>query len=522
MFHTFIAPHVLVVRLLATVTSTLFFCGAFVIQGTAQSWHPAAQIDGARLNINIVTLPDGTTLIPLRRVVPKQKDTMLFYSIQSLLTDRQPWHQQMPGLPNLHGFFDGNSNGYPEAIFSRTGLPSLFAVDVFTESMTTEELPRKGGLSPFPEQMVDHRGLLDGDRYLDQLVARRNEEFAWVVYGDSVRPLLDYSVVPANYQRSSERRAKILAVGKLSGRTCMLQLAFKADTYDSGYYQLLELNQDDVRARRDTIRTTLLNEVVNPSKKLFGDVVLKADTVWHFFPGGLDINKLSLKVTVSKSSISLTRSVIGESDYDFWYGQGKERIEWNYPVAMSAHRLIAAESAVSPGLGQRVLRLFVCSNTDSAELSVYADAQLPVHADSNRFAAVHSMVLIPDHDGDGVEDVIVEHGWTDPGSVEYRNAVSIFLTTQIKPVSVDGDAVTVPDLDTTAALYSHRAGDVWVVPNASQCYRQDVSPVYNVNGERIASLNVHVNGLDIIIHDDGAIGAAPAWCVIGECVVRIN
>ncbi len=342
-----------------------------------------------------------------------------------------------------------------------------------------------------------------------------------MVFGDRVAPYVDHSIVPANYQRANEWRPRILAVGPLSGKMCMVQLAFKADDYDWGYYQLLELNAEDLRARRDTIRTTLLNEVANPSKKLFSSVVLKADTVWHFFHGGIGIDELCLKVTLKRSDINPTLSVIRTSDYLYWFGQGKVALESNYPVTMSAHRLIAGETALSRGGEKTVLRLYKCSDSDNATLIPYADAQLPIHADSNRARAVGSCVMIPDQDGDGIEDVIVEHYWTDPGTSTPRSAVSIFLTSQIEPVSVSDAELNLETLDSATVLTARRVDNAWFVASAANCVRRDLSPVYDLQGQKIAMIRTQVNGDDVVLYDDGAITERPAWCVVGNCVIRL-
>jgi hypothetical protein len=280
----------------------------------------------------------------------------------------------------------------------------------------------------------------------------------------------------------------------------MVQLAFKADDYDWGYYQLLELNAEDLRARRDTIRTTLINEVANPSKKLFSSVVLKADTVWYFYTGGLTTDLPCLKVTLQASKISSTASVFNMSDYLFWFGQGKVALESNYPVTMSAHQ---------------------CSNTDSAHLVPFADAQLPIHADSNRTIAVGGCVLIPDQDGDGIEDVIVDHAWTDPETRKPRSAVSIFLTSQIEPVSVSDAELNLETLDSATVLTARRVDNAWFVASAANCVRRDLSPVYDLQGQKIAMIRTQVNGDDVVLYDDGAITERPAWCVVGNCVIRL-
>jgi hypothetical protein len=254
---------------------------------------------------------------------------------------------------------------------------------------------------------------------------------------------------------------------------------------------------------------------------MFASKILKADTVWHFFPGGLSADVPSLKVTLQRSIIQSTNSVIRESDYSFWFGQGKLYGEWNYPVTMSAHRLIAVDRGVTPGANQRVVRMFTCTNTDVAELTKYADAQLPITRDSSR-NTVGAAVLIPDQDGDGVEDLVVEHYWVNPQTGIELNAVSIFLTSQIEPVSVDEAVLNLDRLDTTTVLTARWAGNAWVVLQAAGCVRRDLSPVYNLQGQKIAMVRTEVNGDDVLLLDNGAITERPAWCVIGECVVRIN
>jgi hypothetical protein len=474
------------------------------------------------LNINIITLPDGTTLIPLMRMKPNQKDSNTLYSVQSLLTDRTPWPMQLDGLPRVMGVYDGNGSGYPELVVSpQNGGFYQLVLDAFSPAQKSEQIPRDSGWWPIPREMVEYRGDIDGDQLEDQWVAVKNYQYATVTYGNTPNPYTHRSIVPANYQRANEWRPRILAVGPLSGKMCMVQLAFKADDYDWGYYQLLELNAEDLRARRDTIRTTLINEVANPSKKLFSSVVLKADTVWYFYTGGLTTDLPCLKVTLQASKISSTASVFNMSDYLFWFGQGKVALESNYPVTMSAHRLIAGETALSRGGEETVLRLYKCSDSDNATLIPYADAQLPIHADSNRARAVGSCVMIPDQDGDGIEDVIVEHYWTDPGTNTPRSAVSIFLTSQIEPVSVSDAELDLTTLDTTAILSARRADNAWVVANAAICVQQYLSPVYDLQGQKIAMVRTEVNGDDVLLLDNGEITERPAWCVVGTCVIRL-
>lgn len=487
----------------------------------AQRWQPAAQLDGASLNINVITLPDGTTLIPLRRMRPNQGDSNVLYSVQSLLTDRTPWPKQFNGLPKIKGVCDGNGNGHPEVRFDpHSGLPQM-AFDAFSPIERTEQIASDSGSWPIPGQMVEYRGDIDGDRLEDQWVLVRGNQYSIVVYGDTPNPYMQRSIVPVSHERADELRTQILAVGPLSGKMCMVQLAFKADDNNIGFYQLLELNTEDLRARRDTIRTTLLNEVANTSGYAFDDKVLKADTVWHLFTTKQLTEVPSLKVTLKTSTIQPTRSVIREGGNWLWYGQGNEGLPWNFPVTFSADRLIAAETSLGSGLWQRVLRLYTCSNSDSAVLTPFADAQLPIEADTNRDQAVIRCTLIPDQDGDGIEDVVVEHFGIEYGTTTEKNAVSIFLTTHIVPVSVDDQVLQTEKVDASTVLTARRLDNAWIVPLAGRCAQRDLSPVYNVQGQKIATVRTEVIGDDVILHDNGAITSSPTWCVMGNCIVRL-
>ena len=57
----------------------------------AQEWPYAVRIEGARMHRHLVTLPDGTTLVPLMRLVPAEKDTYYWYRLESLLTTPERW-----------------------------------------------------------------------------------------------------------------------------------------------------------------------------------------------------------------------------------------------------------------------------------------------------------------------------------------------------------------------------------------------------------------------------------------------
>ncbi len=494
------------------------------VQAAAQQWEAAATMQGYVLSPNVVTLPDGTSLVALRKFEPIRSDTFLFYSVASLLTDQQPWPVQLP-LPvrNVYAVYESNGPGPSDVNFA-TESKAYFAMDAFTPSQTLRPAYNEGGRAPAAVDgnapMVAYQGDLDGDGFQDVLSANQKESLAYITYGDAQEPYLQWSATERDPKASSDFRSTIMMVGRLSGRVCMVRLVFKYDSWDAGYYQLVELNPDDLAERRDTIRSTVLREIANPQRYWYGGKVLRADTVWHFFTNALTEDRPSLKVTLDRVEIRPTVSDLNLGGDGPWFGQRKRVTNWWYPVVMDADRPMAVQWNPPEGLAARI---YTCPNTDDAVVELFGEARLPGNNNSYR-GGISSLVMIPDYDGDGIEDIVVEHGWldTDTSSV-VRMYTSVFLTTHRQPVSVLPQEQTLPLSDTAHAIDAFRRGASWVAPGAGYCLQKaSTGLLYLLDGSAVGTATARLEGADVVLDDTGRLPASAAWFVIGRCVLRLR
>jgi len=368
---------------------------------------------------------------------------------------------------------------------------------------------------------VSYQGDLDGDGIQDYLSSVQDYTTADINYGDAQEPYRQWSTTERDPKASSDFRSTIMMVGRLSGRVCMVRLVFKYDSWDAGYYQLVELNPDDLAARRDTIRSTVLREIANPQRYSVFSRVLRADTVWHFFGTTSASSAPSLKVTIDTAAFLMSSPPLIQSDVQFWFGQRKRWTNWWYPVVMDADRPIARQSGVT---GETIkLRIHTCTNTDNATLDILGDATLPGNNNSYR-GYVRSLVMIPDYDGDGIEDIVVEHSWhdTDTSSV-VRAYTSVFLTTHRQPVSVAPQEQTLPLSDTAHAIDAFRRGASWVAPGTGYCLQEaSTGTLYLLDGSAVGTATARLEGVDVVLDDTGRLPASAAWFVIGRCVFRLR
>ena len=121
----------------------------------------------------------------------------------------------------------------------------------------------------------------------------------------------------------------------------------------------------------------------------------------------------------------------------------------------------------------------------------------------NYIAVINASTLVPDMDGDGMEDVVLSHARTDTlnGSEVRTPYVDLFLTTHMTPVSV---------LEEPVPIQGPRPC-VWSGAEAL---------IYNALGEQIAVLPVQRSTL--APSDIEALPMQPLWGVVGDCVKRVR
>ena len=167
------------------------------------------------------------------------------------------WPIQIP-MTNIFGVFDGNGNGVADVAAYSVSFPRLsgFYTDGFTKSATIVEgmgVPR----SPVPNAACRYDGDLDGDGINDAM-------YEWgagsvnLAYGDASQPWSQYSFVDIGPRPNRDNDHYAWCVGLLSGVPCVVRAYWNA--FDEPRMQLRRLNEEDLRARRDTIRTELVHE----------------------------------------------------------------------------------------------------------------------------------------------------------------------------------------------------------------------------------------------------------------------
>ena len=109
--------------------------------------------------------------------------------------------------------------------------------------------------------------------------------------------------------------------------------------------------------------------------------------------------------------------------------------------------------------------------------------------------------LVPDMDGDGMEDFVIGYVAIKEDSSDFENVVDYFLT---------GDRPTVSVAETPTPLVE------------TNCTLSDLAPayVYNVLGEQIAVVDIVNN--TVAPYQLELLPQQPLWVVQGECVERVQ
>jgi hypothetical protein len=121
----------------------------------------------------------------------------------------------------------------------------------------------------------------------------------------------------------------------------------------------------------------------------------------------------------------------------------------------------------------------------------------------NYTSGVFAASLVPDIDGDGIEDILVGHTAADTanGKETIRRSVDLFLTTQRTSVSVLEEG-------------EQEHGPLPCVWSGAEAL------IYNALGEQVAVLPVQRNTL--APSDIEALPMQPLWGVVGDCVRRVR
>ncbi len=505
-----------------TVAAIVF---SFAIAGSitlkSQSWTPAGQMIGPLMWEFPLSLPDGTNLIGLRWVNQRNNDSLYWFEIKSLSSTPKMYERQTLGFRTILDVNDFDSDGYLDI----AGIKVDNSATILWAAMSEREHSRE----PLPDRQsmaygVSNRyfGDVDKDGLYDDYSAE-GESAARIVWGDSTHPFTGPSYVQiidnSNEIYPTLPPTKVVAVGLLDGNPCIVQ-SYQLMPESPPFYELHELNMEDLRARARKIRTTLLQKINVGENRRYGNVVLLGSGTWWLFSAyGNESGSYGLKVTAKSINLEAVAK-FWKGGWQQYFGQGGRNNDQNYPRVISEGRPFVRrdlQKKVIAGLGEVQYSVYTVARiTDiaSAEVEILGVAVPP---DSQCYESYpERMTMVPDIDDDGINDFMVTISHTVPGDKIHTRAVSLYLTSQ-RPVasSIDTEA------DTTRIVVDE--GEWWRIVDGESCWTTNSvsAQLFNISGAAIATLKPTLNGTDIVIDKPRDLSQQALWLRLGHCTFRL-
>jgi hypothetical protein len=503
--------------------AAIVFC--FAIAGSitlkSQSWTPAGQMVGPLMWEFPLSLPNGTNLIGLRWVNQRNNDSLYWYEINSFSSTPKMYERQTPGFRTILDVNDFDSDGYLDL----AGIKVDNSATVLWAAMSEREHSR----DPLPDRQsmaygVSNRYFGDVDRDgLNDDYSAEGESAARIVWGDSTHPFTGPSYVEI-FDNSNEiyptlPPTKVVAVGLLDGTPCIVQ-SYQLMPDSPPFYELHELNVEDLRARSRKIRTTLQQKINVGESRRYGSVILRTPETWWLFSSfGKDSSPNGLMVTTTSMTLEPVPVFWGRT-WQQYYGQGGHRGDDYFPRVMDSDRPFIVEEYKTrqvEGFGEVRHALFTLArlaDPTTASVEVIGQAIPPNNQLLGSYAGY--LTVVPDVDGDLIEDLMINAAFKQSPQDDEKIVVSLYLTSQRPTVST-----------TEAAIDSARLvvdqGSSWRIVDGMTCSLEPVKSarIYDVNGAVVAIVTLIVSGADLIVDKPTALSQQPLWLRFGYCTLRL-
>jgi hypothetical protein len=488
---------------------------------TSQGWQPAVRLWGAAMNPWVLQHPSGAVLLPIWPSL-NGKDSMRLFDLRTLTTESKPFAEQLP-CSSISWVGEATGNGVQEVSCAATdSLPPLI-MDVFSTGMRRRTVAAPSGVSPSFKRAFLFADV-DGDGISDVTSASNGDRYdvARVAYGDPVEPWNDESVIVYSEMFNGRLEGDVISVGRLSGRMCMLKVVVvQTPAGPRSVYRLMELDAEDLRARRDTVRTHMLRELQPEQGYAYASPVIQFDSIWWI--GAPDFNiRTMLRVTVddiaeTRPHESWEMMDRGTSFYEpYFYGQ--RRTLQMGPAICRGDRAILF-SAVSldstKTIGSLITAYVQCN--DSRILSVRTPWFMSMAVGVYDLTLFKSATLVPDLDGDGLEDVVISYQSEHPQTRKASPLVDLFLTT--------GRLVSTVAERTETSARVRTLPDRWVMTGLPQQDPQMTPrqvPLYAADGRLVALTACDIVSGAFHIHRPPQTSSGALFCVVGTNVVRLQ
>jgi hypothetical protein len=488
----------------------------------AQTWTPAGQMIGPLMWEFPLTLPDGTHLIPMRWVNKRDIDSVYWFDIKSFTSTPKMYERQTPEFNSVRFVADFDTDGVSDVFGHRkTGSP----IYLFSALTTEEHLrPAVSGQYGIKSGVTNrYFGDVDGDGLNDDYIAE-SATSARIVYGDKQNPFMGPSYVSL-FDNSREiypdlPPTKVIAVGMLGGKPCIVQ-SYQLLPDTPPYYELHELDMDDLRARTSKIKTRLLQKLNVGTNRFFGNVVLRTRDVWWLFSAyGSDSSPNGIRI----SSASMTLEPVSEfwrGESQQYYGQGGRRGDENIPRVMDGDRPFIMEEYMTRHIDSvgdvrhAVFTLARLAHPLTAEVEIVGRAVPPDSQLIDSYAGY--LAVVPDIDGDSIHDMMINAAFKNAIQDSERFVVSLYLTSQRPVVSVK-ESVPIPEMRVIDQ------DECWRIIDGMNCLdgASTTARIYDINGVAVATVTIKFNGTDAVIDKPQDLSRQTLWLRMGKCSVRLQ
>lgn len=490
----------------------------------SQMWTPAGQMVGPLMWPFPLTLPDSTHLIPLRWVNARGNDSLYWYDIASFQIQPTRYRRQTSEFRSVLEVRDFDGDGLADVAGSGYSTPAFVLYAALSDDEHKKE-PVEGQVGARWGVETRCFGDVDADGMVDVFSwDPRFPQTAIVAFGDRQHPFMGPSYVVIRDGRSSNYPdlppTFVAALGMLDG------LPYLVQTYwvnpQEKYYELLELNREDLSVRKDTIRTTVVHREYLTDHS-YGAVVLRTPGVWWLF--GVDPNgsrDRGLKVSRSGMSV-VTVPDYWRAYWDRYLGQGGENSESNFPRVIDSDRPFIRydrPTNIIDSVGEvkyAALTLTRLKDPSTAEVEILGTA-VPLKSQMQGSYLLDCSV-VDDIDHDGVQDMMANFSYKPEGATEESSCVNLYLTSQRPTVSVE-TAVA----DRTLHVSVIDVGTSWRLIEGGSCTLAERPSVqlFDVSGAHYHSTDVQIDGLDLVIEKPKDLPAVSLWARVGDCTVRLQ